>query len=205
MGADLPLRRVCVKIGEGVGGISSQGFIGDSVRASIPPSICICSFTPPPLGRGRGRRPVVASSLLFSPPPTRALTHLAVKSPGEVAPRPPCQRSRQTNRGDGALTRAWNSSLAAGGRKGGREGARDDPRCSSSEIIYLCILLAKLGEFWTNASYHIAVVGKMPSNDERRILQTYQRYSRHYKSYGSLLLLMPTRKGGSVEIATLVR
>ena len=52
--------------------------------------------------------------------------------------------------------------------------------------------------FGHEIAYHIAVVGEMPPNDERRILKTYQRYSEHNKSYGSLLLLlMPTRKGGS--------
>ena len=51
--------------------------------------------------------------------------------------------------------------------------------------------------FGHEIAYHIAVVGEMPPNDERRILNTYQRYSEHYKSYGSLLLLlMPTKREG---------
>ena len=37
--------------------------------------------------------------------------------------------------------------------------------------------------FGHEIAYHIAVVGEMPPNDERRILKTYQRYSGHYKSY----------------------
>ena len=54
--------------------------------------------------------------------------------------------------------------------------------------------------FGQEIAYHIAVEGEMPPNDEHRFLQTYQRYSGHYKSYGSLLLLlMPTKREGPVR------